>query len=109
MASPTVVPSGVPNPVLLLTEEDVRQLLTMEMALEAVEDGLRKMALDEVQNVPRARCQTDHAMLHVMSAAAKSLGVLGYKAHATSRTGQHFHNGPHNGNPAAPVPDLEPG
>ncbi len=32
--------------VLLLTEDDVRQLLTMDMALEAVEDGLRQMALD---------------------------------------------------------------
>src|SRR5437879_13313027 len=80
-------------PVLLLTEEDVRQLLTMEMALEAVEDGLRKMALDEAVNVPRARSQTDHAMQHVMSAAAKSLGVMGYKAYATGRKGSHFHVG----------------
>ncbi len=78
-------------PVLLLTEEDVRQLLTMDMALAAVEDGLRKMALDEVQNVPRARCQTDHAMLHAMSAAAKSVGYLCYKCYVTSRKGTHFH------------------
>ena len=54
-------------PVLLLTEDDVRQLLTMEMALEAVEDGLRRMALDEAVNVPRARTQTDHVMQHVLS------------------------------------------
>ena len=60
-------------PVLYLTEDDVRQLLTMEMALEAVEQGLRKLALDEAVNVPRARAQTDHAMLHTMSAAAKTL------------------------------------
>src|SRR5438128_11739640 len=79
--------------VLLLTEEDVRQILTMEMALDAVEEGLRKLALDEAQNVSRARTQTDHAMLHVMSAAAKTLGVMGYKAYATSRKGQHFHVG----------------
>src|SRR5438105_7308888 len=79
--------------VLLLTEEDVRQVLTMEMALEAVEDGLRKMALDEAMNVPRARTQTDHAMQHVMSASAKGLGVLGYKAYATSRKGAQFHVG----------------
>ena len=31
-------------PVLFLTEEDVRHLLTMDMALEAVEEVLRKMA-----------------------------------------------------------------
>jgi ornithine cyclodeaminase/alanine dehydrogenase-like protein (mu-crystallin family) len=78
-------------PVLFLTEDDVRQLLTMEMALEAVEDGLRKMALEEAGNVPRARCQTDHAMLHVMSAAAKTLGIMGYKAYTTSKKGTHFH------------------
>jgi ornithine cyclodeaminase/alanine dehydrogenase-like protein (mu-crystallin family) len=78
-------------PVLLLTEEEVRQLLTMEMALEAVEQGLRKMALDEAQNVPRTRAQTDHGMLHVLSAAAKTLGVMGFKAYATSRKGANFH------------------
>lgn len=78
-------------PVLLLTEEDVRQLLTMEMALEAVEEGLRKYALDEGQNVPRSRVQTDHAMLHAMSASAKTLGVLGTKLYVTSRKGSQFH------------------
>jgi len=78
-------------PVLLLTEDDVRQILTMDMALAAVEEGLRKLALDEVQNVPRARSQTDHAMLHVMSASAKSLGIMGYKAYTTSRRGAQFH------------------
>src|SRR5437762_1368770 len=88
-------------PVLLLNEAEVRQALTMEMAMEAVEDGLRKMALDEVQNIPRARCQTDHAMLHVLSAAAKSLGVMGYKVYATSRKGQHFHVGLYDGKSGA--------
>jgi ornithine cyclodeaminase/alanine dehydrogenase-like protein (mu-crystallin family) len=79
--------------ILLLTEDEVRQLLTMDMALDAVEDGLRRLALDEAQNVPRARCQTDHAMEHIMAASAKSLGYLGYKAYATSRKGSHFHVG----------------
>jgi ornithine cyclodeaminase/alanine dehydrogenase-like protein (mu-crystallin family) len=78
-------------PVLFLNEDEVRQLLTMDMALEAVEQGLRKMALDEAHNVPRSRVQTDHAVLHVMSAAAKSLGVMGCKVYATSRKGTHFH------------------
>jgi ornithine cyclodeaminase/alanine dehydrogenase-like protein (mu-crystallin family) len=78
-------------PVLLLTEDDVRQVLTMDMALEAVREGLRKLALDEVHNIPRARAQTDHAMLHIMAAAAKSLGFMGYKAYATGRKGANFH------------------
>jgi alanine dehydrogenase len=78
-------------PVLLLTEDDVRQVLTMDLALETVEEALKRMALDEVQNVPRARSQTDHVMLHVLSASAKSLGVSGYKAYTTTKRGASFH------------------
>jgi ornithine cyclodeaminase/alanine dehydrogenase-like protein (mu-crystallin family) len=77
-------------PVLHLTEDEVRGLLTMDMAIEAVETALRKMALEEAFNVPRSRCQTDHTMLHVLPAAAKTLGVIGFKAYITSRTGTRF-------------------
>jgi ornithine cyclodeaminase/alanine dehydrogenase-like protein (mu-crystallin family) len=87
MVSPASMLPAAPQGVLLLSEDDVRRVLTMEMALEAVEQALRKMALDEAQNVPRARVQTDHAMLHTMSAAAKSLGLMGSKVYATSRRG----------------------
>ena len=78
-------------PVLHLTEDEVRGLLPMELAVEAVESALRKMALEEAFNVPRSRCQTDHAVLHVLPAAAKTLGVIGYKAYVTTRTGTRFH------------------
>lgn len=84
-------------PVLLLTEDDVRQVLTMDLALEAVEEILRKLALDEAANMPRSRVQTDHAMLHMMSASARTLGVMGYKSYATSRKGTHFHVGLYDG------------
>ena len=77
--------------VLYLTEDDVQRVLTMDMALEAVELGLKKVAIDEAVNTPRSRCQTDHAMLHVMSAAGKTLGFLGFKAYVTSKTGARFH------------------
>lgn len=93
--------------VLLLNEDEVRQVLTMEMALEAVENGLRKLALDEGQNVPRARTQTDHAMQHVMSASAKTLGYMGYKAYATSRKGAEFHVGLFDGKTGALVALLK--
>jgi ornithine cyclodeaminase/alanine dehydrogenase-like protein (mu-crystallin family) len=77
--------------MLLLTEDDVRQVLTMPMALEAVEQGLRRVAVEEAVNVPRTRCQTDHVMLHVLSAAAKPFNILGFKAYTTSRKGARFH------------------
>jgi ornithine cyclodeaminase/alanine dehydrogenase-like protein (mu-crystallin family) len=80
-------------PVLLLNEDDVRHLLTMDMALEAVEAVLRKQALEEAHNIARARCQTDHAMMHIMAGSAKTLGAMGYKAYATTRKGGHFHVG----------------
>lgn len=78
-------------PVLYLSEDDVRGLLTMDLALECVEAGVRKIALSEGQNVPRTRCQTDHAMLHVLSASAKSLGVVGLKAYTTTKKAARFY------------------
>lgn len=78
-------------PVLYLTEAEVRQVLTMEMALEAVEIGLKKVAFEEAVNIPRTRCQTDHAMLHLLSAAAKQIGYLGFKAYTTTRKTARFH------------------
>src|SRR3954453_9479738 len=86
MATPPATPPG-PGRVLLLDEDQVRSVLTMDLAIEAVEQGLRKMALDEAQLIPRQRAVTDHCMLHVMAATAKSLGVMGSKVYATSRKG----------------------
>ncbi len=76
--------------MLLLSENDVRQLLTMEVALEAVEGGFRSWGLDEAANMPRARVQADHVMLHTLPAASKPQGYLGYKAYVTSRKAAHF-------------------
>jgi len=78
---------AAPGPVLYLTEDDVHDLLTMDLALEAVEAGLRKMAIDEAHLIPRQRVVTDHAVLHSMGAAAKSLGVMGTKVYSTTRKG----------------------
>lgn len=87
--------------ILLLTEDEVRQVLTMEMALEAVEEGLRKLALDEAENIPRSRCRTDHAMLHVLAGAGKTFGALGYKAYTTTKKGAQFHVGLFDGRSGA--------
>jgi ornithine cyclodeaminase/alanine dehydrogenase-like protein (mu-crystallin family) len=76
---------------LYLTEDDVRQLLTMDVALAAVEAAFRKLALDEAENIPRQRCQTDQVMLHVLPAAAKTLGAIGFKAYTTGKFPAKFH------------------
>jgi ornithine cyclodeaminase/alanine dehydrogenase-like protein (mu-crystallin family) len=87
--------------VLLLTENDVRQVLTMDLALAAVEEGLRRLALDEATNIARGRAQTDHAMLHLLGAGAKTFGHMAYKAYGTSRRGAYFHVGLFDGKTGA--------
>lgn len=77
--------------VLYLTEDEVGSLLTMDLALEAVEAAFRKLGIDEAVNVPRQRCQTDLVMLHVLPAAAKTLGAVGFKAYTTSKHGAKFY------------------
>jgi ornithine cyclodeaminase/alanine dehydrogenase-like protein (mu-crystallin family) len=93
--------------MLLLSEADVRQVLTMDQALAAVEAGFRSLALDEAVNVPRARAQTDHVMLHTLAAASKTLGYLGYKAYTTTRKGARFHVGLHDGKTGALLALIE--
>lgn len=78
-------------PVLYLTEAEVGRVLTMDLALDAVAAAFRKLACDEAVNNPRQRSQTDQVMLHVLSAAAKTLGVLGFKAYTTTKAGAKFH------------------
>lgn len=77
-------------PILYLTENEVRDLLTMDAALATVESAFRKLALDEAENVPRQRCQTDNVMLHVLPAAAKTLNAIGMKAYTTGRFAAKF-------------------
>ena len=78
-------------PVLYLTEDEVSRLLTMDLALEAVAAGFRKLGCDEAENLPRRRCQTDTVMLHILPAAAKTLGAIGFKAYTTTKHGAKFH------------------
>src|SRR5437868_12415381 len=78
-------------PVLYLTEDDVGRLVTMDLALAAVEAAFRKVALDEAFNIPRQRCQTDQVMLHVLPAAIKTLGAIGFKSYTTTKQAARFH------------------
>lgn len=77
-------------PTLYLTEAEVRSLLTMDLALEAVEAAFRKVSLDEATAIPRSRCQTDQVMLHVLPGAAKTLNAIGLKAYTTGRFDAKF-------------------
>lgn len=75
---------------LYLTEEEVRQVLTMEMALEGVESAHRDLALGQAVDIPRARSRLPQTVLHILQGALPAQGVLGYKAYTSNRSGNRF-------------------
>jgi alanine dehydrogenase len=76
---------------LLLTEADVRSLLTMPIALEVVEDSLRRQGNGELVLQPRRRIKLpDNALLHYMAAGDSSRGYIGMKIYTVARGGARF-------------------
>jgi ornithine cyclodeaminase/alanine dehydrogenase-like protein (mu-crystallin family) len=69
---------------LYLTEQDVEKLLTMDIALEAVEEAFRLQAEGKATNSPRSRLPLPEGAFNLMSAAAPGLGVMGGKAYAVA-------------------------
>lgn len=78
---------------LLLTENDVRELMDMETSIEVLEEAFRQLGIGGAENVPRARARAPGIMLHTMSAAAEYLGLVGWKAYTTTAAGPQFHVG----------------
>lgn len=76
---------------LFLTEAQVREVLTMDLGLEAVEDGFRRLATGDAMNVLRRRARASNVMLHLMSAACAGYGLVGFKAYTTTPSGARFH------------------
>ena len=71
---------------LLLTEADVRSLLTMPIALEVVEDSLRQQGNGELVLHPRRRVKLpDNALLHYMAAGDSVRGYFGIKLYTAVR------------------------
>src|ERR1700693_2153125 len=71
---------------LLLTEADVRSLLTMPIALEIVEESLRQQGNGELVLHPRRRIKLpDNALLHYMAAADPVHGYIGMKLYTVVR------------------------
>ena len=75
---------------LFLSEDDVKQVLTATMALEAVESAHRDLSLGQAQDTPRARTRLPQTVLHILQGALPAQGVLGYKAYTTNRSGNRF-------------------
>jgi alanine dehydrogenase len=91
--------------MLFLTEADVRNLLTMDDAIDAVEAVFRDLAQGKAQNISRGRAKSNEAMLHLLGGAAD--GMIGYKAYSTSRHGAQFQVGLLHGVTGKPLALIE--
>jgi alanine dehydrogenase len=76
---------------LLLTEADVRTILTMPLAIEAVEDCFRRLADGTAIVHPRQRLHIPgQSYLHYMAAADATSGNMGMKIYTSSSEGLRF-------------------
>jgi ornithine cyclodeaminase len=73
-----------------LNETDVRQLLTMPLAIEAVEECHRELSSGRAVDVPRQRTRLPQTALHILQGALPGLDAIGYKAYTSNRSGIRF-------------------
>ena len=70
---------------IFLTEKDVKEILTMDMALETVEESFRLLAEGTATNSPRSRLRLPNGVLNFMAGAAPGAGVMGFKSYGVAR------------------------
>lgn len=76
---------------LLLTENDVRELLTMPDAIAAVEEVMRRQAAGQAIVQPRHRLELpDKGFLHYMAGADVTAGLVGMKLYTSVRGALRF-------------------
>ncbi|MBM3804998.1 MAG: ornithine cyclodeaminase family protein [Acidimicrobiia bacterium] len=75
------MPASRTTVALHLTEQDVTRLLSMPMAIEAVEEAFRQLGGGQAENLPRRRLHSAKGMMHLMAASLPSAGYFGYKTY----------------------------
>lgn len=75
---------------LFLNENDVRQLLTMPLTIEAVEEAHKELSLARAIDIPRQRTRLPQTALHILQGALPGRDAIGYKAYTSNRTGIRF-------------------
>ena len=75
---------------LFLSEHEVRRLLTMSLAIEAVEEAHKALSLDKAIDVPRQRTRLPKTTLHILQGALPDRDAIGYKAYTSNRSGVRF-------------------
>lgn len=68
---------------LLLTENDVENLLTLDIALDCVEAAFRALSVESAVNHPRRRLPLSGGLLHYMASILPSHNVFGMKLYPT--------------------------
>ena len=74
-----------------LTESDIQKLLTMPLALQAMEEAHQALAEHRAIDIPRARIHLPQGGQHVLQAAAPELGYIGFKYYYTRPSGRSFY------------------
>ena len=75
---------------LFLNENDIRQLLTMPLTIEAVEEAHRELSLARAIDIPRQRTRLPQTALHILQGALPGRDAIGYKAYTSNRSGVRF-------------------
>lgn len=75
---------------LFINESEVRQLLTMPLAIEAVEEAHRDLSLGKAVDIPRQRTRLPQTALHILQGALPERDAIGYKAYTSNRSGIRF-------------------
>jgi alanine dehydrogenase len=76
---------------LLLSETDVRAILTMPLAMELVEESFRRLADGTGVSHPRRRLRlAEKGLLHYMAASDAQGGYVGLKIYTVSPSGARF-------------------
>jgi alanine dehydrogenase len=75
---------------LFLNESVVAQLLTMDLALDAVEEAHRELSFGKAIDIPRQRTRLPQTALHILQGALPGRDAIGYKAYTSNRSGVRF-------------------
>jgi alanine dehydrogenase len=75
---------------LILREDDVRSLLTMPDTIGVLEQAFGALAEGMAINRPRNRMVITHGVMHLLTAAAPTFGVMGFKTYTAFREGVRY-------------------
>ena len=76
--------------VLLLTDNEVNQLMTMKECVAVMDDTFKQVGNGQTWNRPRSRIRMPRGFHHLMAAAVLDSNVFGLKTYTSFRAGTRF-------------------